>query len=271
MTPQKFFFQTEYKSCFEFVPFLAHQSQWIFFQVFVVQHVDVCMFSNGKFKNIVALVDSKEDCPLVPYSTLEKTYNLLPVKSTTKNWIALEDSYTKSGSSLSSTVTCTTNNPDERNVFAIYVSYYVKVKLIVSVMSGDVSLKLPFTLMHSCSSEYYDQQPNIINKQQIHLDLKPVVVDEELKSEKDGTWEMEKVLVEVNNGQEQGDETKTETVLRVIRRASGCGKVTTENFDEIITEKREEHVEDIVDKQCNKEKGFSIQRAWCCLMNRRTS
>lgn len=79
---------------------------------------------------------------------------------------------------------------------------------------------------------------------------------------------MEKVLVEVSKDQE-GSVTKTQTVLRVVRRTSGCGKVS-ENFDEIITEKREEHVEVAVDKHC-KEKGFSIQRAWCCLMNRRTS
>lgn len=156
-----------------------------------MQHVDVCMFSNGKFKNIVAMFDSKEDCPLAPYSTFEKTYPLLPVKSSTKNWIALEDSYTKTGASLASTVTCTTNNPDERNVFAIYVSYYVKVKLIVSVMSGEVSLKLPFTLMHSCSE--YDQ--NVITplhvprkpSTQVHLELKPPTTEEDVKQEKDGT------------------------------------------------------------------------------------
>lgn len=149
-----------------------------------MQHVDVCMFSNGKFKNIVAMLDSKEDCPIVSGHPLEKTYTLLPVKSSTKNWIALEDSYTKTGTSLASTVTCTTNNPEERNVFAIYVSYYVKVKLLVSMMSGEVSLKLPFTLMHS-SGEYSPLQvPRVPS--QVHLELKPAT-DEDPKPEKDGT------------------------------------------------------------------------------------
>ena len=37
---------------------------------------------------------------------------------------------------------------DEKNVFAIYVSYYVKVKLTLSGMGGELSLKLPFTLAH---------------------------------------------------------------------------------------------------------------------------
>nr|CAD7423893.1 unnamed protein product [Timema monikensis] len=97
-------------------------------QVFVVQHVDVCMFSNGKFKNVVALINSREECPLGPGSSLSKTYTMSPAKGATKNWIALEDSFSKAGASLASTVNCASNSPEDRNVFAIYVSYYVKVR-----------------------------------------------------------------------------------------------------------------------------------------------
>lgn len=42
----------------------------------------------------------------------------------------------------------TTATNEERNVFAIYVSYYVKVKLTLSGMGGELSLKLPFVLVH---------------------------------------------------------------------------------------------------------------------------
>lgn len=112
-----------------------------------MQHVDVCMFSNGKFKNVVAMINSKEECPLGPGSTLSKTYSLNPAKGATKNWIALEDSYSKSTAFLASTATC--NSPEERNVFAIYVSYYVKIKLFMGAIGGELSLKLPFSLMHS--------------------------------------------------------------------------------------------------------------------------
>lgn len=117
------------------------------FQILVIQHVDVCMFSNGKFKNIVAMVDGKEDCPLRAGTSLHKTYSMNPAKGVTKNWIALEDSYVKTSSSLASTVVC--NAPEERNVFAIYVSYYVKVKLVVGAIGSKISVKLPFTLMPS--------------------------------------------------------------------------------------------------------------------------
>ncbi|XP_033321789.2 phosrestin-2 isoform X1 [Megalopta genalis] len=118
-------------------------------KIFIVQHVDVCMFSNGKFKNVVARLSSQEGCPIVSGSTVKRTYTLRPMKGSTKNWIALEDSYTKAGANLASTVVCPGSSPDDRNVFAIYVSYYVKVKLLISAMGGEVSLKLPFTLMHT--------------------------------------------------------------------------------------------------------------------------
>ncbi|XP_033229134.1 beta-arrestin-2-like [Belonocnema kinseyi] len=129
-------------------------------EAFVVQHVDVCMFSNGKFKNIVALVSSRDGCPVDPGFTLTRSYTLKPERSSTKNWIALEDSYTsKSSGNLAATVVCAGKAPDDRNVFAIYVSYYVKVKLVVSPIGewigGGISVKLPFTLLHS------DQDPDL--------------------------------------------------------------------------------------------------------------
>lgn len=114
------------------------------------------MFSNGKFKNTVA----SEECTDMPIpgngGSLEKEYLLHPIKARTKNWIALEDSLgssvNKSEGSLSSTVVCV--SPEDRNVFAIYVTYYVKVKLIIGAMGGQMSLKLPFTLMHTPSNTY---------------------------------------------------------------------------------------------------------------------
>lgn len=83
----------------------------------------------------------------------KKYINNNSISGVTKNWIALEDSYSKTGASLASTVLCSSDSPEDRNVFAIYVSYYVKVKLTLSPLSGEVSVKLPFTLTHSCINE----------------------------------------------------------------------------------------------------------------------
>jgi hypothetical protein len=93
---------------------------------------------------------------------------------TTKNWIAVEgalfstSNYDTSLAALNSKLASSaprgtlyqsfqppqmslatqtnSSQPDEKNVFAIYVSYYVKVKLSLSGMGGEVSLKLPFVL-----------------------------------------------------------------------------------------------------------------------------
>ncbi|XP_058117939.1 uncharacterized protein LOC131284947 [Anopheles ziemanni] len=125
-----------------------------------VQHVDVCMFSNGKFKNIVAEVDVSKH--IGPGDTLHASYSLLPVRGTTKNWIAVEGALFSSNSADPSSSAynsklatsaprgmlsaASSGSTEEKNVFAIYVSYYVKVKLILSSMGGEVSLKLPFVL-----------------------------------------------------------------------------------------------------------------------------
>lgn len=100
----------------------------------MIQNVDVCMFTNGKFKNTVALMSSKDDCPIGPGCSLTKSYTLLPLKYQTENWIALEDNWecqnNKPTNNLACTVVCQSRGTEERGVFAIYVSYHVKVRQI---------------------------------------------------------------------------------------------------------------------------------------------
>lgn len=113
------------------------------------------MFSNGKFKNIVAEIEVEKH--VGPNETFHGNYPLLPVRGTTKNWIAVEGALFNTSSShdtslialnskLASSAPRGPQTSDEKNVFAIYVSYYVKVKLTLSAMGGEVSLKLPFIL-----------------------------------------------------------------------------------------------------------------------------
>uniref|UniRef100_A0A1B0GNM2 Arrestin C-terminal-like domain-containing protein n=1 Tax=Phlebotomus papatasi TaxID=29031 RepID=A0A1B0GNM2_PHLPP len=122
-------------------------------RIFAVQHVDVCMFSNGKFKNVVADVSLNNQ--LGPGEFLHSTYFLMPMRAPTKNWIAVEGALfnTSADTNLwSDSAKIAPSSPmelqpnEDRNVFAIYVSYYVKVKLTLSGMGGEVCLKLPFVL-----------------------------------------------------------------------------------------------------------------------------
>ncbi|KAH8334824.1 hypothetical protein KR074_003310 [Drosophila pseudoananassae] len=169
-------------------------------RVCAIQHVDVCMFNNGKFKNVVADSDNVTppvDRTVAAGASLNTTVALRPQRGPTKNWIALEDTLQRStepeeitGAIAASAIrsphfvtqtaqllaghplaspAVTSPHPhhyhpagnqaqgnfgsaavgaEERNVFAIYVSYYVKVKLTLSGMGGELSLKLPFVLVH---------------------------------------------------------------------------------------------------------------------------
>jgi hypothetical protein len=53
---------------------------------------------------------------------------------------------------------------DEKNVFAIYVSYYVKVKLSLSGMGGEVTLKLPFILgnIETDTNSSFDKENQVV-------------------------------------------------------------------------------------------------------------
>lgn len=111
------------------------------------------MFSNGKFKNVVADVSLNNQ--LGPGEFLHNTYFLMPMRAPTKNWIAVEGALfnTSADTNLwSDSAKIAPSSPmelqphEDRNVFAIYVSYYVKVKLTLSGMGGEVCLKLPFVL-----------------------------------------------------------------------------------------------------------------------------
>ncbi|KAJ8734550.1 hypothetical protein PYW08_013800 [Mythimna loreyi] len=171
-------------------------------KVLVVQHVDVCMFSNGKFKNVVALVKGND--VVLPGQTHTDTYTLTPHRGITKNWIALEDSYSKSGASLASTV-LSNNTPEDRNVFAIYVSYYVKVKLTFSAMGGDLSLKLPFTLTHSCINE---APTDSVTEEATH---KMILEGKENSEDEDSKAEIERDK-QNNNGEEApGDDAEVKS------------------------------------------------------------
>ncbi|XP_055911645.1 uncharacterized protein LOC129945760 isoform X2 [Eupeodes corollae] len=161
-------------------------------RVCAIQHVDVCMFNNGKFKNIVADSDnnSNHDRTVNPGATLSATFILRPQRGPTKNWIALEDTLQRStepeeitGEIAASAIRSPTlvplpgiiaSNPEDRNVFAIYVSYYVKVKLTLSGIGGELSLKLPFVLVHV---EDYHQNPVIENQKlvthEVHQEVVP--------------------------------------------------------------------------------------------------
>lgn len=92
------------------------------------------------------------------------------------------------------------------------------------------------------------------------------------------------MTVEINKHDSESAANRTnapatkENLVKVHKSERKVNKSKKPNLDEIVTEKTEEETETVVVLRRNsvvestsKEKGFSIQRAWCCLRNRRTS
>ncbi|XP_043211685.1 arrestin homolog [Amphibalanus amphitrite] len=115
----------------------------------VVQAVDVAMFKSGKFKSVVASVETTEGCPVVTDATLVRDFELEPRVGSFKNWIALEDSPERGGRLSPSVV----ESAVDWSNFAVHVSYYVKVKLLLSGVGGGVSVRVPFISVRETAAE----------------------------------------------------------------------------------------------------------------------
>lgn len=114
---------------------------------------------------------------------------------------------------------------EERNVFAIYVSYYVKVKLILSGMGGEVSLKLPFILgyvddIHISNNDESGQKTNEtkpIEQQSTNIDENVGIPNET------GATINTKNLITATNQKE------------IISPAKERQRGTNDTFDDIVT------------------------------------
>lgn len=96
-----------------------------------------------------------------PSSTFCKVYTLTPTLSSNreKRGLALDGQLKHEDTNLaSSTIVKDVSN---KEVLGILVSYRVKVKLVVS-RGGDVSVELPFVLMHPKPSEQPNSRPQSV-------------------------------------------------------------------------------------------------------------
>ncbi|KAF6298030.1 arrestin beta 2 [Rhinolophus ferrumequinum] len=100
-------------------------------RVSVRQYADICLFSTAQYKCPVAQIE--QDDQVSPSSTFCKVYTVTPL---------LSDNREKRGLALDGKL-----KHEDKEVLGILVSYRVKVKLVVS-RGGDVSVELPFVLMH---------------------------------------------------------------------------------------------------------------------------
>ncbi|XP_057711525.1 arrestin red cell-like isoform X2 [Corythoichthys intestinalis] len=122
-------------------------------KIAVRQYADICLFSKAQYKCPVAQLESDEQ--VCASSTFCQVYTLTPSMGANrlKRGLALDGKLKHQDTNLASSTIM--KEDCNKETLGIVVSYRVKVKLVVS-RGGDISLELPFVLMHPKPS---DPQP----------------------------------------------------------------------------------------------------------------
>uniref|UniRef100_A0A3Q1ARC6 Beta-arrestin-1 n=1 Tax=Amphiprion ocellaris TaxID=80972 RepID=A0A3Q1ARC6_AMPOC len=114
-------------------------------KISVRQYADICLFNTAQYKCPVAIEES--DDVVAPSSTFCKVFTLTPflANNREKRGLALDGKLKHEDTNLASSTLL--REGANKEILGIIVSYKVKAKLVVS-RGGDVSVELPFTLMH---------------------------------------------------------------------------------------------------------------------------
>ncbi|KAH7982289.1 hypothetical protein HPB52_003802 [Rhipicephalus sanguineus] len=118
-------------------------------KVAVLQHVHVCMFTHGRFKNLIGSADTGPGRTVPPGTTVSRDFEVrlqscekFPVALAVESEFHEDDANTYN---LSSTTVLL--NPREKNPYGVNVSYEVKVKAILSCIDRPLVVRLPFRIM----------------------------------------------------------------------------------------------------------------------------
>lgn len=128
-------------------------------KVSILQVVDICMFSTGRWKVCIATANgSKDDCPVLPGSTVERRVSVVPsLEENRQKYGVFVESYR--GDDVHCLASSTIISEQARkNLFGIVVSYEAKVKVYLGTLSslsgrGEMACFVPFLLMHPRPAE----------------------------------------------------------------------------------------------------------------------
>ncbi|TNM93458.1 hypothetical protein fugu_001634 [Takifugu bimaculatus] len=114
-------------------------------KISVRQYADICLFSTAQYKCQVAHLEAEDQ--VSPSSTSCHVYTLTPLlgNNREKRGLALDGKLKHEDTNLASSTII--KEGANKEMMGIFVSYRVKVKLVVS-LGGDVAVELPFVLMH---------------------------------------------------------------------------------------------------------------------------
>ncbi|KAH9361456.1 hypothetical protein HPB48_003870 [Haemaphysalis longicornis] len=118
-------------------------------KVAVLQHVHVCMFTHGRFKNLIGSADTGPGRTVPPGSTVSRDFDVC-LEKCEKFPVALaveSEFHEEEGAAYSLSSTTMLLNPREKNPYGVNVSYEVKVKAILSCIDRPLVVRLPFRVM----------------------------------------------------------------------------------------------------------------------------
>uniref|UniRef100_A0A4W4GED9 Arrestin, beta 2a n=1 Tax=Electrophorus electricus TaxID=8005 RepID=A0A4W4GED9_ELEEL len=130
----------------------------------VRQYADICLFSTAQYKCPVAQLEA--DDQVSSSSTFCKVYTLTPTLNSNreKRGLALDGKLKHEDTNLASSTIV--KDGCNKEVLGVLVSYRVKVKLVVSrggllssLLERDVSVELPFVLMHPKPADLSSSRP----------------------------------------------------------------------------------------------------------------
>lgn len=115
-------------------------------RVAIVQHVHVCMFTNGRFKNIVGVSETEPGHPVRPGSCLSRVFTIKP-GSELRYPVALAIEGGLTGPSIRLAPSTVPELVKDKNPYGVTVCYEAKVKAFLGVVDRPVCIRLPFRLI----------------------------------------------------------------------------------------------------------------------------
>ncbi|XP_042885315.1 arrestin homolog [Penaeus japonicus] len=113
----------------------------------IIQHVDITM-TNMYYTRVVASLESRDGCPIVPGASLTRSIGLRPVIGNTSRFgVALDGQVKDKDASLGSSTLCNASS-SVNDCLGILLSYSFRLRLNCGAIGGEVSCELPFKLMH---------------------------------------------------------------------------------------------------------------------------
>ncbi|XP_064638424.1 beta-arrestin-1-like isoform X2 [Lineus longissimus] len=118
-------------------------------KISVLQIADIMLFSKANYKCTVAELETEEGFPIAPSTQgFCKVYSLTPLLANNrdKRGLALDGKLKHEDTNLACSTIMSDQNQKEN--LGIVVQYKVKVRLILGLIPGELSVELPFTLTH---------------------------------------------------------------------------------------------------------------------------